>query len=155
RAPNLKLKDLQGQTQQLSSLRGQIVVVNFWATWCAPCRQELPRLSQLAQQWAGKEVWFVAVSIDNRKDQGKIGPIVQRLRVAQTTNFSVWVGSSDYTLRAFGLGNMVPGTVVINRQGRIVTRIMGEARDDDIRSAVNWLLNGCMGNPPPTLVKRF
>lgn len=154
-APNLKLKDLRGKTQQLASLRGQIVVVNFWATWCAPCQQELPRLSQLAQQWAGKEVQFVAVSIDNRKDQEKIGPTLQRLRVAQTNNFSVWVGSSNYSLRAFGLGDMVPGTVVIDRRGRIVTRITGEARDNDIRSAVNWLLNGGVGSPPPTLVKRL
>lgn len=72
RAPDLKLENLQGQARKLSALRGHIVVVNFWATWCGPCQEELPRLSKLAQQWAGKDVRFVAVSIDDRKDQAKI-----------------------------------------------------------------------------------
>src|SRR6185437_10722632 len=51
RAPNLAFKDLSGHTQKLSALEGSISVVSFWATWCAPCRDELPRLSKLAQQY--------------------------------------------------------------------------------------------------------
>jgi thiol-disulfide isomerase/thioredoxin len=155
RAPDLKLKDLQGQTQNLSALHGQIVVVNFWATWCGPCQQELPRLSQLALELAARDVRFVAVSIDEPKDQAKIGPMLGRLHVVPSANFAIWVGSSDYTLREFGLGNMVPGTVVIDRQGVILTRIMGEAHNDDVRTAVDWLLDGRTGSSPPALVKRF
>jgi thiol-disulfide isomerase/thioredoxin len=154
-APELKLKDLRGQAQRLSALRGQIVVVNFWATWCGPCQEELPRLSKLAADWAGKDVRIVAVSIDARKDQGKIGPELERLHVAPTADFAVWVGSNSDTLADFGLGEIVPGTVVIGRDGKIVTRIMGEAKDDDVRTAVNWLLKDGVGNPPPALVKRF
>jgi thiol-disulfide isomerase/thioredoxin len=155
RAPDLKLKDLQGQTQKLSALRGHIVVVNFWATWCGPCQQELPRLSQLAQDLAGKDVRFIAVSIDDPRDEAKIGPELQRLQIAPGPSFAVWIGSSSYTLAAFGLGNMVPGTVIIDPDGKIVARIMGEARDGDVRTAVDWLLDGRKGNPPPALVKRF
>lgn len=154
-APELKLKDLQGQAQRLSALRGQIVVVNFWATWCGPCQEELPRLSKLAEEWAGKDVRFVAVSIDERKDQAKIGPELERLHVAPRVDFEIWVGSNSDTLASFGLGEIVPGTVVIGRDGKIVTRIMGEAKDDDVRAAVNWLLKDRAGNPPPALVKRF
>lgn len=155
RAPNLDLKDLNGSSQKLSALRGQIVVVNFWATWCAPCQEELPRLAQLAQQWTGKDVRFVAVSIDDPRDQPKIEPMLERLHLAPEGSFAVWIGSSSYALRSFGLGDVVPGTVVIDRDGGIVTRIMGEARDDDIRSAVGWLLDGRAGNPPPNLIKRY
>jgi thiol-disulfide isomerase/thioredoxin len=55
-APKLSLKDLHGQTQKLAARHGKIVVLNFWATWCEPCQDELPRLSRLSQSYAGKNV---------------------------------------------------------------------------------------------------
>lgn len=155
RAPDLKLKDLQGHAQRLSALRGHVVVVNFWATWCGPCQEELPRLAKMAQDSAGKDVQFVAVSIDERKDEAKIAPMLERLHVAPNDHFAVWIGGNTDELASFGLGEIVPGTVVIDPEGQIVTRIMGEARNDDVQNAVNWLLNGRTGNPPPASVKRY
>jgi thiol-disulfide isomerase/thioredoxin len=155
RVPELKLKNLQGQAQKLSALRGHIVVLNFWATWCGPCQEELPRLSKMAQEWAGKNVDFVAVSIDEHKDQAKIAPMLERLHVPSAANFDIWIGSNSDTLSDFGLGDIVPGTAVIDTDGTIVTRIMGEARNDDVQAAVNWLLGGRVGTPPPALVKRY
>lgn len=155
RAPGLNLKDLSGSSQKLSALRGQIVVVNFWATWCGPCQEELPRLARMAQEWEGKDIRFVAVSVDEAKDQAAIEPLLTRLEVKPGANFSVWVGSSTYALRSFGLGEVLPGTVVIDRDGSIVTHIMGEAREEDIRSAVAWLLNGRNGPAPAGMVKRY
>jgi thiol-disulfide isomerase/thioredoxin len=154
-APDLKLKDLQGQAQRLSALRGHIVVVNFWATWCGPCQEELPRLSRLAEEWAGKDVRFVAVSIDDRKNQEKIGPVLERLHVAPRANFDIWIRSNTGALASFGLGEIVPGTAVVARDGKIVARVMGEAREKEVRSAVEWLLNNRAGNPPPELVKNY
>lgn len=154
-APDLKLKDLQGRAQRLSALRGHIVVVNFWATWCAPCQEELPRLSKLADEWAGKDVRFVAVSIDDRKDQAKIAPMLERLHAVPKANFEIWIGSNSDTLASFGLGDIVPGTAVIGRDGKIVARIMGEAKDADVRTAVEWLLNDRAGDPPAALVKHY
>lgn len=155
RAPELKLKDMQGQAQKLSALRGHIVVLNFWATWCGPCQEELPRLSRMAQEWAGKNVEFIAVSIDERRDEAKIAPMLERLHVAPAADFEVWIGSNSDTLPGFGLGDIVPGTVVIDADGNIVARVMGEARDEDVQAAVNWLLGGKAGNAPPALVKRY
>ena len=155
RAPNLSLKDLDGASRKLSDLRGHIVVVNFWATWCGPCQEELPRLAALARQWAGQDVRFVAVSIDEGKDQPKIRPDLERLHVAPTANFSVWVGSTPYALASFGLGGVVPGTVILDRDGNLVTRIQGEAREDDVRTPVEWLLSGRSGPAPPATVKRY
>lgn len=155
RAPNLSLKDLAGARHKLSDLRGHIVVVNFWATWCGPCREEMPRLRKLAADLQGKGVQFIAVSIDDPKDEGKIRPMLEQLQLAPGGNFSVWVGSSEYALQSFGLGEVVPGTVVIGPDGDVVTRIQGEARNADIQSAVDWLLNGRQGTPPPAVVKRY
>jgi thiol-disulfide isomerase/thioredoxin len=65
-APKLSLKDLH-----VAARHGTIVVLNFWATWCEPCQDELPRLSRLAQSYAGKNVQFIAVSIDDAKDRAR------------------------------------------------------------------------------------
>lgn len=155
KAPNLSLKDLEGQRVKLSDLRGHIVIVNFWATWCGPCREELPRLRKLAADLQSKGVELVAVSIDEPKDESKIRPLLAQMQVAPGGNFSVWTGSSEYALESFGLGGVVPGTVVIGPDGNIATRIQGEARNADIQTAVDWLLNGKQGTPPPAVVKRY
>jgi peroxiredoxin len=155
RAPNLSLKDVNGKREKLSELRGHIVVVNFWATWCGPCQEELPRLRKLAAALESQGVEFVAVSIDAGKDEGKIGPRLEQLQVTPGGNFQVWVGSNEYALRSFGLGGVVPGTVVIDPSGEIVTRIQGEARNGDIESAVEWVVKGRQGAAPPAVVKRY
>lgn len=150
-APKLAVKNLSGQTQKLSSLRGKIVVLNFWATWCEPCQDELPRLSVLAEAYAGKNVQFVAVSIDDEKNRSKIEPLLRRLNVG----LDVWTGADLDTLGKFGLGNIVPGTVVIDDKGQIISRVMGEAHDEDVCTPVDWLLRGRTGTAPPPLLKRY
>jgi thiol-disulfide isomerase/thioredoxin len=151
RAPNLDLKNIDGQAQKLAALRGQIVVLNFWATWCGPCQEELPRLSQMAQSYSGKNVRFVAVSIDEAKNRAKIQPTLEKENVKLET----WVGATTDTMADFGLGDIVPGTVIVDERGEIVARIMGEARDEDVRSAVDWLLNGRSGPAPAAMTKRY
>jgi thiol-disulfide isomerase/thioredoxin len=150
-APKLSLKDLSGHTQKLSAQRGRIVVLNFWATWCGPCKDELPRLSKLSQSYAGKNVRFVAVSIDAAKDRAKIEPLLRRLNL----DLEVWVGADLDTLEKFRLGNVVPGTIVIDETGEVVTRVTGEARDEDVRTSLDWLLQGRAGPSPASFVKRY
>ena len=151
RAPDPSLKTLDGQARKLSALRGKIVVVNFWATWCAPCQEELPRLAGMAASYAGKPVEFVLISIDQPKDRAKIPAALDRLHVPQQS----WIGGDTDLMDRFGLGDIVPGTAVLDEQGEIVARIMGEAREDDVRRAVDWLLAGKTGPPAPALTKRY
>jgi thiol-disulfide isomerase/thioredoxin len=151
RAPNLQLKDLAGHTQKLAGLRGEIVVLNFWATWCAPCQEELPRLSQLAQSYAGRPVHFIAISIDEAKDRSKIQPVLEKGHISLET----WIGADTETMGSLGLGDIVPGTVILDQQGEIITRVMGEAREEDIRGAVDWLLHGRSGAAPAAMTKRY
>jgi thiol-disulfide isomerase/thioredoxin len=151
RAPNFDAKDLFGQSQKLSRLRGQIVVLSFWATWCGPCQEELPRLSSLAHSYAGKPVRFVLISIDEPKNRAKIPAVLDRLHVGLES----WDEADTDTMDRFGLGNIVPGTAILDQNGEVVARIMGEARDEDVRGAVDWLLAGRSGPAPPALTKRY
>jgi thiol-disulfide isomerase/thioredoxin len=151
RAPDPSFKTLDGHTHRLSALRGKTVVVNFWATWCAPCQEELPRLAQIASSYADKPVTFVLISIDAAKDRAKIPAVLERLHVAQES----WVGGDTDLMDRFGLGDIVPGTAILDDQGEVIARIMGEAREDDLRKALDWLLNGKTGPAPPELTKRY
>jgi thiol-disulfide isomerase/thioredoxin len=150
-APKLSLKDLSGGTQKLSALRGKVVVLNFWATWCEPCQDELPRLSRLAHSYDGKNIRFAAVSIDAAKDREKIEPLLRRLNV----DLDVWTGADLDTLEKVGLGNGVPGTMVIDETGQVVARVIGEARDEDVRAPLDWLIQGRIGPAPAALLKRY
>jgi thiol-disulfide isomerase/thioredoxin len=151
RVPDPGFKSLDGKTHKLSALRGQIVVVNFWATWCGPCQEELPRLSQIAASYAGKPVNFVYISIDEPKNRSKIPAALTRLNVS----FDSWVGADTDTLGSFGLGEIVPGTLILDENGEAVARIMGEAKEDDVRKPVDWLLGGRKGDSPEPITKRY
>ena len=151
RIPNLDLKDFSGHTQKISSLRGSIAVVNFWATWCGPCREELPRLSQLAQDYSAKGVRFVAISIDKKQDRDRIQPYLTQEKITM----DVWVGGDTGMLERVGLGNIVPGTLIVDQQGEVVTTIRGEAQDKDIKTAVDWLLSNRQGTTPQTLIRHY
>ena len=151
RAPNLELKILAGDPIHLADLRGSIVVLSFWATWCAPCQQELPRLSALSRQYAGKNIRFVAISVDEPKDLPKIAPFVRD----HNLQLDVWTGADLDMLERVGLGNVLPGTLIPDQPGEIVARIQGEARDPDITAPLDWLLAGKLGTAPAPITKRY
>jgi thiol-disulfide isomerase/thioredoxin len=151
RAPDPGFKTLDGQSRKLSALRGQVVVVNFWATWCGPCQEELPRLAQIAASYEGKPVKFVIISIDEPKDRKKIPGVLERLKAPADS----WVGGDTDMMADFGLGNIVPGTAVLDEHGEVIARIMGEAREQDVRTAVDWLLGGKTGPAPAAVTKRY
>jgi thiol-disulfide isomerase/thioredoxin len=151
RVPNLEFKDLAGNKQKLATLQGSIAVVSFWATWCTPCREELPRLSKLTEQYSSSKVRFIAISIDEPKDRAKVAPYAAQQKLAM----DVWLGGDTDMLARVGLGDIVPGTLIIDQQGEIIGRIMGEAREEDIKSRLDWLLNNRQGAAPEALTKRY
>jgi thiol-disulfide isomerase/thioredoxin len=139
--PELVLKDLSGQKQRLSALRGNIVVLNFWATWCGPCQEELPLLSKLSEAYGKDQVRFVAVSIDEQKNRTQIAAFLAQHNIKLET----WTGATTETMAKEGLGDIVPSTLILDQAGEAITRITGEAREDDIRSRIDWLLKGRPG----------
>lgn len=151
RAPDPPFKALDGHARKLSSLHGQIVIVNFWATWCGPCQEELPRMAQIAEAYAGKPVRFVLISIDEPKNRAKIPEVLSKLHVGLES----WDDADTDTMDGFGLGDIVPGTAILDDKGELVTRIMGEARVEDVRGALDWLLSGRTGPGPAAMLKRY
>jgi thiol-disulfide isomerase/thioredoxin len=151
RVPNLELKDLAGKTEKVADLRGSVVVLNFWATWCGPCREELPLLSRLSQEYAGKKVRFIAVSADELKKRASVDAFLKATPLAM----DVWVGADLDMLERAGLGNVLPATLIVDEQGDVVARVLGEAHEEDIRGPLDWLLGGKADPAPQAVIKRY
>ena len=151
RAPNLELTDQAGKTQKIADLRGSIAVVNFWAIWCGPCREELPMLTRLSAEYGGKQVRFVAVSADEWKKRAAVESFV----TANHLNMEIWLGADLDMLERANLGNVLPATLILDQQGDVVVRVLGEAREEDIRKPLDWLLSGKNGAPPDEVVKHY
>ena len=147
----LSLRDLDGGRVRMSDYQGRVVVLNFWATWCGPCKEEIPRLRTMAQNYASKNVAFVLASIDEQKKVDAVRDYVAR----QNVTLPVWVGANVDVLEQLSGTNIVPATLIIDEKGDIVRAINGEAREEDVKEAVDWLLNGKQGPPPPERVKRY
>ena len=132
-APNkdpvgLTLRDLDGQRVRLPDYRGHILVLSFWATWCAPCTQEMPLLVRTAEQYRSRGVTFVGASLDDSKTGKNIPGFVNKYQVT----FPVWVGTAGDNLDNFGLGDAVPATAFIDQDGHIVARVLGEIRKEEL-----------------------
>lgn len=138
-----------GVSHRLTELRGHPAVVNFWATWCGPCKEEMPRLQKLSDEYQGKGVRFVAISLDAPETQGKIDSVVAK----RGFRLPIWTGASDQTLANLKLGVLVPATLILDEKGEVIGKIEGEAREKDVRSRLDWLLNGRQG-PQPRLVQK-
>ncbi len=153
RAPNLEFKDLTGTTKSFAELRGSIVVVNFWATWCGPCREELPLLTSLNTQYSAKGVRFVAISADENPDTAATRAKIDGFMKAHGAGLEVWAGADLGTLDRLGLGNELPASIILDENGEMICRVLGEARQQDIRAPLDWLLGGRTGATPPAIVR--
>ncbi len=117
----LGFPDSQGQEQPLSQWRGQVVVLNFWASWCAPCREEIPDFIALRTQYHPKGVEFVGIAIDN---SANVTQFLQRMSV----NYPILIGEGAAHTLARQLGNpsgALPYTIVLDRDGRVALRHLG------------------------------
>lgn len=150
--PDIAFTDLSGKPQSLDSFKGKIVVLNFWATWCGPCREELPMLDKLTKDYDPKDVVILAASIDDTKTQPNIALFLKKKKIE---NLPIWTGATAATLKQFDLGIIVPATIIVDRDGQIVGRILGEAEKRDITSRVNWALNGEQGKQPKPVQKNL
>lgn len=136
RQVDLTLKDLSGVDQSLSALRSRIVILNFWATYCIPCRQEMPDLAAIQNEFAALGVQVVGASVDDEEDKNKVLQFIRETKV----NFPIWVGASMEHMVRFGLGTALPGTVVIGRDGRVVKIISGLVDQASLRKEIEALL---------------
>jgi thiol-disulfide isomerase/thioredoxin len=113
--------DTDGNATSLGRFQGKVVVVNFWATWCAPCREEMPAFARLQAKWAARGVQFVGLSSEDPR-------LVERFAHSLQLNYPVWVGGDEVGALARRLGNrlgVLPYTVLLDRQGRVLDRKVG------------------------------
>jgi thiol-disulfide isomerase/thioredoxin len=147
----LNLKGMNGQKVHLRDYRGKAVVLNFWATWCGPCKAELPMLVEAAKTYESRGVVFVAVSLDDEKTRQLVPAFVS----AHQIGFPVWLGATGDDLAKLGLGEAVPATAFLDQDGHILARILGQLRQEDLKERLDWLTGDKTGTPPEALVKHL
>jgi cytochrome c biogenesis protein CcmG/thiol:disulfide interchange protein DsbE len=142
-APDATFKDLDGKDVTLSSLKGKVVVLNFWATWCEPCQVEIPWMIELQQKNADKGFTILGAAMD---DEGKsvVEPYVQKTEFdvdgqKMKMNYPIVLGTDDLASKFGGLIGL-PTTVVITRDGKIAKRFIGLANRDQLEKQVRALL---------------
>ena len=131
----LALKDLFGVEQRLSAYRGRIVVLNFWATYCVPCKKEMPDLAAIQNQYAALGVQVIGAAADATEDKQKVMQFIKETKL----NFPVWLGASAEDMMKFGLGSALPGTVIIGRDGKIVAIYKGIIKIGELKKQLDTL----------------
>lgn len=117
-APDFTLPDLAGKKRRLAEFRGQVVLMNFWATWCAPCRAEMPAMERLYQELKGEG--FTIVAVNFAETAAQVAPFAEELRL----HFPILLdqeGQVSRLYRAFSL----PTTYLLDRHGTVVGRAVG------------------------------
>ena len=125
-APEYTARTLEGQPASLAAERGQVVLVNLWATWCEPCRFELPELATLHERYAARGLRVVGVSVDSRRTASEVRDFVTRRQLPYT----FWHDPEDRISGAFGVTTL-PASFLINREGTIVWSHVGAVKADD------------------------
>lgn len=118
-APDFTLKNLAGENVNLASLRGKVVLVNFWATWCPPCREEIPSMVKLNQAMAGKPFQMLAISID---EGGK--EEVEKFYKSAGASLPTLLDTEQQVGASYGITG-VPETFVIDPKGVILKKVIG------------------------------
>lgn len=132
----LTLKDLSGVEQDLNRLKGRIVILNFWATYCIPCRAEMPDLATIQNEYAALGVQVIGASTDESNDYTKVLQFVKETKI----NFPVWLGATTADMIRFGLGGALPGTIVIGKDGKVARVISGVVNQTDLRKQIDALI---------------
>lgn len=144
-APDVVLKDLQGNEFKLSDYRGKVVIVNFWAEWCPPCKIEIPHLVALYNKYKDKGLMIFGVAVDSKNDE-VIGEKAHALGV----NYPVINGDNDHARvrRSFPPIRGVPASFVINKQGKINSTYTGFNPKivEQIEAEIQTLLAEAKGN---------
>jgi thiol-disulfide isomerase/thioredoxin len=117
-AQSLELADLEGRAHRLADYRGKVVLVNFWATWCAPCREEMPSLERLRQALASRPFVVLAVNV------GEGGRVAGDFMNAMPHGFTVLLDRDGGTTRAWG-ARILPATYVLGPDGEVSFRQVG------------------------------
>jgi len=124
--PTIRLPGLDGGLRSLSDFRGKLLVVNFWATWCEPCRREIPLLQSLRRERAKSGVEIVGIALDHRDDVAKYAR-------EHDLKYPLLIGEKGglEAANALGMDTVLPFSVFADRSGRVITLKVGELHPDE------------------------
>jgi peroxiredoxin len=128
-ASNFTLRDLEGREVSLESHRGRVVLINFWATWCGPCRIEMPAIEKLYREFADRELTVLAVDVMESPRE------VRNYLAEHGFSFTVLLDEDGTIAGRYGAG-AIPTTIIIDREGRIVHHFVGARPEETLRQAL-------------------
>lgn len=133
--PKSKLKDVQGNSFRVPDYKGKVVLVNFWAVWCPPCKLEIPSLQELSRTY-GSQVVVIGIAVDSGSDE-KVRDTAKELGITYP------VVNGDYDVRAmFGGIRVVPTTMLVNQESEICKTYLGNQEKQVLEEDIKALLAG-------------
>lgn len=130
------LPDTVGKTHNSTEWQGKIRIINFWATWCSPCRKEIPEFIALQEKYAAKNVQFIGIAIDDQK-------AVSEYLKTITINYPILIGGDAAMAMAQQLGNRIgalPYTVVVDTEGKVIHQQAGEFATEQVMKVITPLI---------------
>jgi thiol-disulfide isomerase/thioredoxin len=137
RLPSFSLGDLEGKPTSIDTWKGKSLIINFWATWCAPCRREIPLLEGLTGQWEDRGVQVIGIAVDHRD---AVASYARRLKIA----YPILIGEQDAldVATSLGFGSPVfPFTVFTDRRGEVVALYVGELHESQVTLILSVVQN--------------
>ena len=134
KAPDFALKNAKGEIVTLASLKEKVVVINFWATWCGPCRAEIPGFLDVYDDYKSKGLEIVGISLDSDGWES-VEPFVNKYDIT----YPVVLGNRE-TIRNYGGINAIPTTFIVDRNGNIAVRHVGFMSKNDLLRQLKQLL---------------
>ena len=132
-APDLDLNQFGGGRIRLKDLRGRVVVLNFWATWCVPCRVEIPDLNKLTDEFRGQDLTVIGISWDDTDKQ--INAFQKQIKL----NYKIVLGGESVEAKFGGVPDL-PTTFIIDRTGHLRQKLVGAAEKSEFESVIRPLL---------------
>lgn len=141
RAPDFTLRDMNGAPVRLSDFRGKAVVLNFWATWCLPCRREIPWFIEMQNKYGRQGLQIIGVSMDDGGRDAVEG-FVKRMGI----NYLILQGD-NHAASLYGGAQVVPKTYYISRDGRVVSSVEGLVNESEVEKNIEEALGNSQAHP--------
>jgi peroxiredoxin len=131
-APAFTLQNLDGKNVKLSDFKGKVTIIDFWATWCPPCRAEIPDFIDLYKTYQKKGLVIIGIALDDK-------PKVQKFVKDQKINYPILLGNQEIANLYGGISG-IPTTFIIDRKGEIIKTFVGQRSKEDFETIIKGLL---------------
>jgi thiol-disulfide isomerase/thioredoxin len=134
-APGFTLPSISGEKVSLSAYAGRVVVLDFWATWCPPCRQLIPSMVALHERYSPQGLTVIGIALD-REGERVVGPIAREAKIP----YPILLGVNTNIAEAYGKVDSIPTVFIIDRKGRLVRKLVGLHPFEELESQVKRYL---------------